>query len=247
MVPMRKQPSPRDREKDPKLTLSELNSVWNGTLKDPTARSALDQLKREGFNILHLSPQDPTFHHPSWADYIAAIPLLDNRPSRSHFHRKASLRKHLPLVKALRHFARQFDDVVNEIRVIRTGDTATGPLNSLPELADRTASFIEKFLSWDWYVRERNPRNALIAELRWTIRARTGKPHDRELSTVIDAACRAAGRPELCLDNSTLDRIEKREKESRVKCFRRSNFHAGLSPTPRKQVHAKSQEKTLTR
>ena len=170
MVPMRKQPTPRAREKDPKLTLSELTSVWNGTLKDPTARSALDQLKREGFNILHLSPQDPTFHHPSWADYIAAIPLLDNRPSRSHFHRKASLRKHLPLVSALRHFARQFDDVVNEIRVIRTGDTATGPLNSLPELADRTASFIEKFLSWDWYVRERNPRNALIAELRWTIR-----------------------------------------------------------------------------
>ena len=228
MVPLRKQSTQRDRKKGLKLpTLGQLNSVWNGVLKDATARAALGQLKRDGFDILHLSPQDPTFHSPSWADYIAAIPLLENRPSRTHFHRRVSLRKHQPLVRALRNFARQFDDPFNETRVISTGDTTILPHDGLPDLADGAASFIEKFLSWDWYIRERNPRNVLIAELRWTIRARTGKPRDRELSTVIDAACRAAGLKELCLDNSTLDRIEKREKETRVKCFRRLNSAAG--------------------
>ena len=213
-------------------TLSQLNSVWNGVLKDETARAALGELKRDGFNFGHLSPRDPTFHSPSWADYIAAIPLLENQPSQTHFHRRVSLRKHLPLVSALRNFARQFEDPFCE-KTISREDATDLSHEGLPDLANSAASFIEKFLSLDWCIREHNPRNVLIAELRWTIRARTGKPHDRELSTVIDAACRAAGVKELCLDNSTLDRIEKREKETRVKSFRRLNFYAGLSQTPK--------------
>jgi len=218
--PLRKQSSRRDREKGVEPpTLDQLNAVWKGVLKDQNALAALDQLERDGFKVGHLSPQDPAFHSPSWADYIAAIPLLENRPSRSYFYRRASLRKHLPLVRALRNFARQFDDPFCEGSLISTRDTTIPSHEDLPDLADRAASFIEKFVSWDWYIRERNPRNALIAILRGTIRARTGKPHDRELSTVIDAAFRAAGRTELYLDNTTLDRIEKREKENRVKSF----------------------------
>jgi hypothetical protein len=141
----------------------------------------------------------------------------------------------LPLVTALRNFARQFDDPFLETRLISTRDTTILLHEGLPDLADRAASFIEKFLSWDWYIRERNPRNTLIAELRWTIRDCTGEPHDRELSATIDAAFRAAGRKELRLDNTTLDRIEKREKETRVKSFRRLDFHAGLSRTPKSE------------
>jgi hypothetical protein len=129
----------------------------------------------------------------------------------------------------LRNFARRFDDPFCETRLISTGSTTILTNEGLPDLANRAASFIEKFLSWDWYIRERNPRNALIAELRRTIRDRTGKPHDRELSTVIDAAFRAAGRREMQLDNTTLDRIEKREKEIRVKTFRRLDFSAELN------------------
>ncbi len=211
-------------------TLRQLNSVWNTVLKDATALKALDQLERDGFKIGHLRPQDPTFHNPSWADYIAAIPLLENRPSRNHFYHRASLRKHLPLTRVLRNFARQFDDEFCE-KVISTRNTKVPRHQDLPDLAKRAASFIANLLSWDWYVRERNPRNVLIGELRWNIRARTGKPHDRELSTLIDAAYRAAGRKELCLDNTTLDRMEKREKETRIKSFRRLNFHAPLSRT----------------
>lgn len=231
---LRKQSSQRDREKGLKpLTLDQLNSVWKGVLKDATARAALGRLKRDGFGIGHLSPRDPTFQRPSWPDCIAAIPLIENRPSRSHYYRHVSLRKHLPLVRALRDFARQFDGPFRETRLISTGDTTIPLGEDSSDLADRAASYIEKFLSWDWYIREHNPRNALIAELRWTIRFRTGKPHDRELSAVIDAACRAAGCTELLLDNTTLDRIEKREKESRVKSSRRLNSYAGMSRTPK--------------
>lgn len=233
---MGKQFSQRYPEKGLKLpTLGQLNSVWRGVLRDPTAQEALDQLKQAGFDITHLTPRDPTLRSPSWADYIAAIPLVENRPSRSHFHRRASLRKHLPLVMVLRNFARQFRDPIREKRLIVTANTAIPPDEDLCKLADEAASFIEKFLSWDWYIRERNPRNALIAELRCTIRDRTRRPHDRELSAVIDAAFRAAHRNELRLDNTTLDRIEKREGEIRVKSSRRLNFCSGLSQTPKSE------------
>jgi len=79
LAPLRKQSIQRDRKKGLKVpTLAQVNSVWNGVLKDATAQSALDQLERDGFKVGHLRPQDPTFHNPSWADYIAAIPLLEN-------------------------------------------------------------------------------------------------------------------------------------------------------------------------
>jgi hypothetical protein len=219
---------------DPKLpNLAQRNSVWHGILKDEEGRAALGQLKQAGFDIEHLRPQDSTFKNPSWADYVTAIPLLEHRPSRSHFYSSVSLRKHLPLVTALRDFARQLDDPFCATNLISTRSTDLSLLEGLPDLADGAASFLQKFLSWDWSIRKRNPRNALIAELRWTIRYRTGRPHDRELSTLIDAACRSAGRPELCLDNSTLDRIEKREKEIRVKSMRRLNSQARSSSPPK--------------
>ena len=220
------------REEGLKLpTLRQLESVWDKVQKDKTAQTALQQLKQDGFDITHLSPRDPTFDTPSWADYIAAIPLLENRPSRTHFHRAVSLRKHLDLVTELRNFARQFGDPFCETRLIsKTNTTIPFGEDSL-NLAISAASYLEKFLSWDWSVRERNPRNALIAELRWTIRHRTGKPHDRALSTLIDSAYRAAGGQEPSLDNTALDRIEKREKETRVKSFRRLNFLADSGGT----------------
>lgn len=231
---MRKQSSQRDREKGPKLpTLGQLKSVWNGVLKDPQAQDALDRLEQAGFKIKHLSPNRLTFRHPCWADYIAAIPFLENLPARRRFHRGSTMRKYRPLVKVLRDFGRQLDDRFSSVSLITTKDTDIELGEDLRGLAAGAASFIEKFISWDWCVIERNPRNSLIAELRWTIRARTGKPHDRELSAVIDAACRAAGRKELYLDNTTLDRIEKRDGETRVKSFRRLKFNAGLSPTPK--------------
>jgi len=47
VVPLRKQSSQRDREKGVKLpTLGQVKTVWNGDLKDRSAREAPDQLKR---------------------------------------------------------------------------------------------------------------------------------------------------------------------------------------------------------
>ncbi len=244
VVPLGKQSSQRDREKGLKLpTLDQLKSVWNGVLKDPEALRALDRLERAGFKIKDLGPHDPTFRRPCWADYIAAIPLLESRPARSRFHCGRTMRKYRPLVEALRDFGRYVDDPSSGVTLISTRDTEIQLGEDLSGLAAGAANFIEKFISWDWYVTERNPRNALIADLRWIIRHRTGKPHDRELSTVIDAACRAAGRTELCLDNTTLDRIEKREKETRLKSFRRLKSYPGLSSTPKSESTRNPQER----
>ena len=240
---MRKQSSQRNRGKDTEsLTLDQLTSVWNGVLRDADAQWALNRLDQAGFKIKHLSPCDPTFRRPCWADYIAAIPYLADRPARSSFHRRKTMRKYLPLVNELREFARQLDDPFCDVRLISTRDTEIPLGEDLHDRVADAAEFIEKFLAWDWCLTERNPRNALIAVLRWTIRARTGKPHDRELSTIIDAACRAAGRKELYLDNTTLDRIEKRAKETRVKATTRSNFYAGLGPT-RKSESTRNRKK----
>lgn len=102
---------------------------------------------------------------------------------------------------------------------------ANYPVSDTDTLRDdllKAATTLEHFLYWDYVVRNLNPRNALIAELRCTIRERTGKPHDSELIVLLDAAFRAAGHKEgFYISPSALDRIEKREKESRVKATRR--------------------------
>jgi hypothetical protein len=99
------------------------------------------------------------------------------------------------------------------------------PLKDIPRLAKRlieTAEFLDGFFTWSWTTRDRNPRGAAIAEPRWEIRNRTGRPHDPELAALIDAAFRAAGHKEgFWIDATALDRIEKREKEGRVKAARR--------------------------
>jgi hypothetical protein len=46
----------------------------------------------------------------------------------------------------------------------------------------------------------------------------TGRPHDTQLNVLIDAAFYAAGRKDgFHMDATALDRIEKRERESRMK------------------------------
>ncbi len=200
------------------LTLGQLNDVWQKVRRDPDAAKALARLERDGFPIGHLKPQDPTFKQPCWADYIAAITFLSNRPSRRQIHRGRTLRKHLSLVAVLRRFAWKVNDPFCDKTVVSAQDLSIEEMRNLGKRLMETAEFLEKFLSWDWYTRDMNPRNSLIAGLRWTIRWRTGHPHDRELAILVDAAFRAAGINEgYYLDATTLDRIEKRDKEGRVK------------------------------
>ena len=203
-------------------TVSQLCDVWNGVIQDREAREALNRLQRDGFHVAHLKPRDPTLKRPNWADYIAAIPFLSNRPSRSRIHRSKSLRRHLSLVSTLRRLAENIDDPFCEVRIVGTRDHLLEEIVGWARDVTNTADFLETLLSWGWYTRFLNSRNHAIAVLRWQIRERTSAPHDRDLGILIDAAFRAAGRKEgLYLDATTLDRIEKRETEGRVSATRR--------------------------
>lgn len=211
------------------LTTERLCDIWKKILSDTDGRRALKQLDKAGFPISHLTPSDATFKHPSWADYIASLPLLPNKPSTRHIHSKIRLRKYWPLVEDLRQFAATVNLPFMELTIYGSKDYPNYgkdyPNYALSTLRDellKAATMVEHFLSWDYSVRNLNPRNAVIAELRWTIRQRTGRPHDRELNDLIGSAFRAAGSEEDCyIDSTALDRIEKREMESRTKAHKR--------------------------
>ncbi len=69
--------------------LEQLRQVWKNACKDRYAQRALGKLKRDGFDITRLSPRDATLRSPTWADYIAALPFLPNRPTRRQLHHRA--------------------------------------------------------------------------------------------------------------------------------------------------------------
>src|ERR1700687_536456 len=204
-----------------KLPITErLRDIWKKILSDRDAREALKRLDEAGFPISHLQPSDGSFKQPCWADYIAGIPLVPNKPTTRRIHRKTKFRKHLSLVRELR--ALGVNDSFKQVTLVSERDYPTSSICSFGADLLKAASVLEYLFSCDYVVRRVNPRNALIAGLRWTIRYRTGRPHDRELSVLIDAAFRAAGFATGCyLDAITLDRIEKRQKESRVKAHRK--------------------------
>jgi hypothetical protein len=218
-----------------RLTTEQLCDIWEKIRSDPDARKALERLDKAGFRISHLKPSDATFKHPSWADYIAALPLLPNKPSTRRIHLKTSVRKYLPLVRELREFATTLGSPFVNLEIFGSRDYPQFNPRTVREEVLKTASTLEYFLSLDYCVRYLNSRNAVIAELRWTIRFRIGKPHDRDLNILIDAAFRAAGfKDGCCIDATTLDRIEKRDKESRVKANRRIRYLIGASASSRR-------------
>jgi hypothetical protein len=237
----------RGRRQSEPFSLEQLCNIWEKILSDADARRALKRLDEAGFRISHLTPQDASLKHPNWADYIAALPLVPNEPTTRRIHSKTDFRKYLPLVRELREFAANVNAPFVDVGIVSKTDLPDTALRTFPEDLLKTASMLEHFLSWDYSIRHVNPRNALIAELRWTIRYRTGKPHDRELSALIDAAFRAAGYKDgLYLDATTLDRIEKRQRESRQKASQRVRALVGtLSPPISRstRIHRKSKKR----
>jgi hypothetical protein len=136
-------------------TLDQLSGVWRRILDDPNAKRALAKLKRDGFAIAHLMPHD--LRYPCWADYIASIPFLPNRPSSRQIHRGKSLRKHLPLLTVLRQFAAKANDPFCEIRVVTGNETLIESSRDFGNELGQAADLIQKFISSNWYVRGRNP------------------------------------------------------------------------------------------
>ena len=192
------------------VTTGRLCEVWETIKRDADSSRALAHLDKAGFRISHLTPMDATFKHPGWADYVSAIPFLPDKQSTRRIHRKNTFRKYLPLVQELREIADQIPFA--ECAIYENQDHPPPTPDELLE----TASVLNRLFHADISVHCLNPRNAVLAELRWTIRYRTGKPHDRQLQTLINAAYRAAGRKDDCyIDSTALDRIEKRQKECR--------------------------------
>jgi hypothetical protein len=217
-----KQKANKSSESRELLTTERLCEIWQKVRTDSDARKALNDLDNAGFRISHLKPSDATFMRPNWADYVAALPLLPNTPSTRRIHLKTEFRNYRPLVQELRQFVAEWDAPFVEVKVFHSQHDSVDAISTFRKDLLQAAATLDHFLSCDYYVRSVNQRNQLIAELRWTIREKTGKPHDRELSVLIDAAFRAAGREEgLYIDSTTLDRIEKRAKETRVKANRR--------------------------
>ena len=210
------------------LTLKQLKPVWRGILANPEAMEALAKLKKDGFPRKELKLQD--LKHPSWADYVAAIPFLPDRSSRRRIHRGKTLRKHLSLVNLLREFAANASDPFCEIRVETKKEILFEGSRKFGHDLGQAANLIEKLISSNWSVRNKNPRYTVIAQLRWTVRYLTGTPHDSVLATLIDAALGAAGKKCIFLDSHTLERIENREREGRIKAARRLDYLSRPSP-----------------
>jgi hypothetical protein len=220
------------------LTTEQLRVNWEKIRSDPDAHSALERLNEAGFRISHLKPNDATFKYPTWADYIAALPLVPNKTSTRRIHSKIRFRKYWPLVQELRVFAAKWNTWPFAVEILSERDYPLPALRKVQDDLLKTATMLEHFLSWDYSIRTPNVRHALIAALRWTIRQRTGKPHDSELNVLIDVSFRAAGFKEGCyIDPTTLDRIEKRQKENRIKAHQRiRDLNNTASPSIRRST-----------
>jgi hypothetical protein len=222
-----------------------LIEVWNRILANRDAQGAFEILKAAGFPLSHLQPTaDASFKNANWSDYIAAIPLVPNEPTKREIRNASRFRKSLQVVQEMREVAAAINSPFDDPTIYAKKEY---PSTGRPVAADLSdaATVLEHFLGWNVTIRRLNCRDALIAELRWTIRDKSrepgkpgepdkpGRPHDRELGILIDAAYRAAGYEEGCyIDPTALERIEERQKESRVKSHRRAN-KLFIDPAPR--------------
>lgn len=202
------------------LDPQQLTDLWNKAVRSRRAQKAFAQLKEHGFAIGDLEPASSK-GYLTWADYLASIPFLPNQPSRRQIRSSKELRKYLQVVRILRNLGCSISDPFTEVVIQTDKDIDCREINTLGKRVSEAADFLSEVLQWDWSSRNRNPRNTMIAVLRAQIRFRTGKPHDNELNALIDAVFRAAGKEGMHIEPTTLDRIEKREKEGRVKTARR--------------------------
>lgn len=215
----RAESSPLKNNRRTALSRGELHKIWEKVRTDADGKRALLTLQKHGFKLAKLEAGGESV---TWADFVAAIPLLSTQQASRRVRRGGKSKFSRALIAEMRGLVVALGDPFTEVRISTNED---GPVPRRPELCNELLAAVktlEKSLEWDWYVRRRNPRNAAIAQLRWEIRSVTRKPHDAELGILIDAAYRAAGFPDGCyIDATALDRIEKREKEGRVKATRK--------------------------
>jgi hypothetical protein len=156
---MKKKASKRS-EHTKAITTKQLCDIREKILSDSDGRRALERLGEAGFRISHLKPKDPSFKHPTWADYIAALPLLPSKPSTRRIHSKIRLRKHRSLIQELRCVAAKMYSPFAEVTIFGRKDDPDSALSTRDDLLD-AATTIEDFLSWDYCVRNLNPDTQL--------------------------------------------------------------------------------------
>lgn len=198
--------------------LRDLERIWNKIQNDRGAASALAALKRDRLNLagIGVGPN-------SLPAIIASVPFLPNRRARSRV---------LPRPQGLRLTIRFLRELGNSLTLpfsrVEAYDARARVMYFPPSDELRPSSFLqatellERVWSWRWVVTEQNPLVATIALLRWEIRRRTKKPHDRELIDLLDAAYRAAGfREGFPIELESFKKVERQERESRMAASRK--------------------------
>lgn len=195
------------------LQKEDLNRIWRAIRKDRYGARALAILKKHGFDLERIPVESYT-----WPGIIASIPFLPKRRARSRLlSRPNGLRL---AMRFLRELARSLKSPYSRVeahdpraKVIYM--RASDELNPLPFM--KAADFLERVSSWKWVVAEHNPRQNVIASLRWEIRWRTKKPHDKELADLLDATFRAGGfKQGLYMTFESLKKTETTARETRI-------------------------------
>jgi hypothetical protein len=198
----------------PQLTLTELKRRWEAIRKDDCGASALKSIKRAGWDLEAIDVDRNT-----WPGIIAAIPSLPNRRAGSTPYpapREAARR----VMLWLRGLAGAAEDGCRiETRDIRQRVIYMNGAHEIdPARLRSVANAIEDLaLHKRWVVTRHNSQQNAIAELRWTVRHRCGKPMDSALLSLLDAAFRAAGEKGVRLDQDALKKVENTECKTRMK------------------------------
>ena len=190
----------------------ELRRIWRAIQKDKVGAGALTILKEYGFDLDKIGVEPCT-----WPGIIASIPVLPSQRARSRLLRPpAALRSASGfLLELARGLTSPYSHV--EARDPRAGVIYTEGSDELdPRNFLKAAEFLEKVLSRKWVITEHNPLQNAIASLRWEIKWRTKKPHDKEIVDLLDAAFRAAGfKKGFQMQFESLKKAEKFERETR--------------------------------
>ena len=203
------------------LQHEDLDRIWQAIREDKDGARALAILKKHGFDLKRIPVESYT-----WPGIIASIPFLPHRPARTRIlSRPYALRLATGFLRELARSLASPDSRV-EARDLRAKVIYTKASDELNFLHfKKAADFLEQVFSWEWVITEHNPRQNAIASLRWEIKWRTKKPHDREPADLLDAAFRAGGFKEgFQMQFESLKKTETYERETR-KAARRKLLH----------------------
>jgi hypothetical protein len=183
---------------------AELQKMWNKVRRDPGAAKALKKLELAGYDGLSTIPASKD----SITGAIALVPFLPNKRARSRLQPK------LPSARPIIRFLRELtlaarDDYSNlEAHDKRNAWVFGKAFKDLhPRKLEEMTNFLDWVFSMRWLIIHHNPRKLEIYEIREDFVDNTGKPHDAQILDLLDAAFRAASKPNFKLEIDDLKKI----------------------------------------